>query len=311
MTTHPALMARTEMVLSTPEREHYLRLALSQLPESTQKSYYDLVRLYNLEDFAAQDVVRANSFEIGLPSPASHSRGKLNGSTADAAETHTVRNNDGSSTVMHLSIHPEAARLNHACNPNAMYYLDPETLTHVVHATRDIQSGEEITVSYIGVMQSLSSRRKMLKEGFGFDCGCERCVMEEERQKGADGEEEVGQGMLGRIRSYEAWLKLVALGEVPTGWEGVDIQASQVEEILAKYLNLLEEEGLEGFMDDAYKLAAAAEWTFSREGKAREYGKRASEAMGVRYGPSHGDVERWRNIDEEMVRAYIEGLRGD
>ena len=198
LATHPVLLARTEMILSSQEREHYLRLALSQLPTSTQKSYYDLVRLYNIEDFAAQDVVRANSFEIGLPSRASITTNASTSATTntnDAGNKHSVLHDDGSSTVMHLAIFPQAARLNHACSPNAMYYLDSDTLTHVVHATRDIEEGEEITVSYIGVMQGLESRRRMLKEGFGFECGCGRCERRRERCR---------RWVIGRIEEREA-----------------------------------------------------------------------------------------------------------
>lgn len=305
------------MILSTPEREHYLRLALSQLPISTQKSYYDLVRLYNIEDFAAQDVVRANSFEIGLPSRANISANAAAGTTAgDPIHKHTVLNDDGSSTVMHLAIFPDAARLNHACSPNAMYYLVPDTLTHVVHATRDIAVGEEITVSYIGVMQGIDSRRRMLREGFGFECGCERCLREEKgthgmgEGDGGGGNGESGLGMLGRMRSYEAWLKLWVLGEVPQGWEGVEIGEAQVEEILTMYLGMFEDEGLEGFMDDAYKLVSATEWVLGKKAQARRYGKAASEVVAIRYGPKHADLKKWVNFGRDVVQEYIQGLRG-
>ena len=298
--THPVLVTLIEEVLSTEEREHYFRLAISQLSPSTQNSYYDLVRLYNIEDFAAQDVVRANSFEIGLSWPSASEPIKPGNDTPK----HTVLSSDGSRTTMHAAVFPEAARLNHACHPNAMYYLDPYTLTHVVHATRDIQPGEEITISYISVMQNLEARRRMLAEGFGFKCLCERCVKEEEHSRHEG-------GALEGIGSHRAWLVIYVLDESIPGWEDIAIQESHVDEILTRYLGLFEEEGLQGFMDEAYQIAAVTEWKLKRKDKAREYGRNASKVMAIRYGESHADIKSWRAIGDHGVKMFLQELRAD
>ena len=42
----------------------------------------------------------------------------------------------------------EMAKINHACEPNATTYLDLETMRMVLHASRAIEPGEEITISY-------------------------------------------------------------------------------------------------------------------------------------------------------------------
>ena len=168
----------------------------------------------------------------------------------------------------------------------------------------------------------------MLREGFGFECMCSRCVREEGEEEeeegrgmdqrggkeggdGGGGDERVERsGWLGRMRSYEAWLKLWVMGEVPVGWEEVVIREKQVEEMARTYLGMFAEEGLEGFMDEAYKLASVAEWRLGRKGKAREYGKLTSEVMAMRYGPKHADVGRWRDLGRVTIEEYIQGLRG-
>ena len=100
------------------------------------------------------------------------------------------------------------------------------------------------------------------------------------------------------------------MGEVPLGWEGVEIREEQVEEMTRTYLRMFEEEGLEGFIDEAYKLASATDWRLGRNIQAREYASAASEVMAMRYGPKHADVERWSDLKRETAEDYIEGLRG-
>jgi hypothetical protein len=118
ITAHtPALLAYLESDLSTAEREKFFKLAVSQLPKATRDMYLRLATVYGLPQVKYQDVVKANTFQLEL--------GGHN----------------------HLAVFPETSRLNHACAPNAQYYLDPRLLTHFVHITRPVKEGEEITIS--------------------------------------------------------------------------------------------------------------------------------------------------------------------
>ena len=49
-----------------------------------------------------------------------------------------------------------------------------------IHPTRDIQSGDEVTIAYIDTKQTLQARRKQLQTTYFFHCQCTRCVREEE-----------------------------------------------------------------------------------------------------------------------------------
>ncbi|XP_057494189.1 methyltransferase FGSG_00040-like [Actinidia eriantha] len=68
-----------------------------------------------------------------------------------------------------------ASFINHSCNPNARRLHIGDYM--IVHASRDIKAGEEVTFAYFDVLSPLSNRREMSKT-WGFDCGCKRCKFE-------------------------------------------------------------------------------------------------------------------------------------
>eukprot|EP01102_Stenamoeba_stenopodia_P014189 TRINITY_DN4685_c0_g2_i1.p1 TRINITY_DN4685_c0_g2~~TRINITY_DN4685_c0_g2_i1.p1 ORF type:complete len:410 (+),score=72.57 TRINITY_DN4685_c0_g2_i1:53-1282(+) len=80
-------------------------------------------------------------------------------------------------------IMPSVSIFNHSCRPNAEYHLLPPAShsetdeTHVVvSATRAVQKGEELFVTYTDLYQTRSRRQQILKESFSFSCECERCT---------------------------------------------------------------------------------------------------------------------------------------
>ncbi|KAF5727173.1 hypothetical protein HS088_TW22G00861 [Tripterygium wilfordii] len=69
-----------------------------------------------------------------------------------------------------------ASYINHSCNPNARRLHFGDYI--MVHASRDIRAGEEITFAYFDVLSPLDQRKEML-ETWGFCCNCKRCKFEE------------------------------------------------------------------------------------------------------------------------------------
>lgn len=57
---------------------------------------------------------------------------------------------------------------------------------HVV-ALRDINIGEEITISYIDESEDVRKRKGSLEERWFFKCACERCEQEETEARGIRG----------------------------------------------------------------------------------------------------------------------------
>ncbi|CAK7226248.1 hypothetical protein SBRCBS47491_006167 [Sporothrix bragantina] len=125
-------------------RRRLIRRGLSQLPAATQE------RVYALSTSTGGDVVDA------------------------ILGTNTISLTLGMNQ-MHLGLYPELSRINHACNPNAYYRFSHRTLTIEVVAYRDIQPGEEITISYAQLTQSRTERRLFLQNNWHFNCSCSLC----------------------------------------------------------------------------------------------------------------------------------------
>ncbi|XP_077224672.1 SET domain protein 35 [Tasmannia lanceolata] len=67
--------------------------------------------------------------------------------------------------------------MNHSCNPNARRLHIGDSI--VVHASRDVKAGEEITFAYFDVLLPVTKRREMAETQWKFRCNCKRCRFEE------------------------------------------------------------------------------------------------------------------------------------
>lgn len=79
------------------------------------------------------------------------------------------------------------ARINHSCRPNANHIWRPDLQMTLVFATREIEVGEEISITYgpSGECLDTAGRRAYLEERFSFECGCDMCAeSSDERDKG-------------------------------------------------------------------------------------------------------------------------------
>lgn len=73
--------------------------------------------------------------------------------------------------------------INHDCLPNTCYFGIGDF--YISHSTQEIKKGEEITVSYISLIDyGYEGRIKILKEAWKFDCNCSLCNYEEKKIKG-------------------------------------------------------------------------------------------------------------------------------
>ncbi|CAI9767988.1 unnamed protein product [Fraxinus pennsylvanica] len=66
--------------------------------------------------------------------------------------------------------------INHSCHPNVRRLHIGDHV--VVHASRDLKAGEELTFAYFDVLSPLSNRREMAGN-WGFTCCCKRCKFED------------------------------------------------------------------------------------------------------------------------------------
>ncbi|KAK7418595.1 hypothetical protein QQZ08_011179 [Neonectria magnoliae] len=70
-----------------------------------------------------------------------------------------------------------ACRINHACDNNAQKGWNEAIKRHTIHALRDIDKDEEITISYLGVIKNRKARQEDIQRKFGFTCSCRLCSL--------------------------------------------------------------------------------------------------------------------------------------
>jgi SET and MYND domain-containing protein 5 len=82
---------------------------------------------------------------------------------------------------------------NHSCIPNAEIVFPNNNNVVSLKALRDIQQGEEITISYLdecSLTRSRHSRQKILKENYLFLCDCEKCLNEANQKEETSDEDD-------------------------------------------------------------------------------------------------------------------------
>lgn len=75
----------------------------------------------------------------------------------------------------------EASRINHACDNNAQKSWNENIKRHTIHALRDINEGEEITIYYLAAHNSRQARQEALGAKFKFSCSCRLCSLPPEQ----------------------------------------------------------------------------------------------------------------------------------
>lgn len=89
-------------------------------------------------------------------------------------------------SVREAGIFINACRINHACDNNAQKGWNENTKRHTIYAKRDIESGEEITIFYLGVLNKRETRQERLRSKFGFTCSCHLCSLPLDQSKAID-----------------------------------------------------------------------------------------------------------------------------
>lgn len=83
---------------------------------------------------------------------------------------------DGGVGDGYMCLFPSVARINHACRPNSHARFIPKSLLMEIKAMRDIQAGEEISISYGKIELKHTERQRLYKDGWNFTCTCSMCT---------------------------------------------------------------------------------------------------------------------------------------
>jgi hypothetical protein len=81
------------------------------------------------------------------------------------------------------------AHFNHSCSPNCWAYLDPNVKLNtssspdeevsvdvLVRVVRPVRKGEELSISYLQLIETTPRRQLLLQDKYGFHCICSRCL---------------------------------------------------------------------------------------------------------------------------------------
>ncbi|KAJ2974848.1 hypothetical protein NUW58_g8527 [Xylaria curta] len=257
MVRTPTLVAQAELVneLEPRVRDMMYAVAMARLPKGRRNAF--LAQMGR----DVRDKIDVNCFQLFI-----HGAGEKGAS--------------------HVTCYPDIARFNHDCRPNVHYRITNTTITTI--AVRDIQRGEELTVSYIDVFLPSRERKRTIRS-WGFECACALC-------QGPRNETVASDKRLRRIKQLQDDLN---------DFKEVKVSA----ETGAEYTALHEEEGLYGHLGSVYTRAALNSALFGDEKGSREYARRAAEELSLEKGPECADAKAMRGLAEDPRAHWTWGKR--
>ncbi|KAK0707663.1 hypothetical protein B0H67DRAFT_472844, partial [Lasiosphaeris hirsuta] len=194
----------------------------------------------------------------------------------------------------HSSILLNACRINHACDPNALNTWNDALKNITLHAIRDINKGEEITISYMSDTVNYAARQARLNKGFGFICACRLCTLP----------------LADRTLSDQRWDQIAALDKQVTSPPRLLFSPVSTHHCLREMLRLLREEGYaaDAIMaprtyNDAFQVAVIN----GDQARANVFAQRAYAARVVGYGDDHPGVVRLRGYVDNPASHPIYG----
>jgi hypothetical protein len=153
-------------------------------------------------------------------------------------------------------------------------------MTHITTAVRDIEAGEELSLSYIEVVLPTRHRQARLNALWSFSCTCKQCQL-------PSSEAEASDERLKRIKTLEDIMDHPAKS-FPAG----DLKAQAGVELVALY----EEERLDVYIGYAYRRAALNFALFADQQNAKRFAQKALKALEWQGGAGQKDLENMRGL---------------
>ncbi|KAK4996070.1 SET and MYND domain-containing protein 3 [Elasticomyces elasticus] len=204
-------------------------------------------------------------------------------------QTHTLR----------MTVYLQASRLNHSCVPNALASYNSAVDGQVVHAIRDIEPDEEITISYIQSLEYCRRTRnnelKQPVERWFFTCECEACGTKDRPNETSDAmRERLNKMRMNVYKSMNRWI------------EGLRVNVQRLKPMLEKRVEILRSEHLDGTCDfiEAVKYAAWASYITGDIPKALKYKQCEKESVLHGFGC---DSTLYQRVAAELGRLRRDG----
>lgn len=187
----------------------------------------------------------------------------------------------------------DASRINHSCRHNAHNTWNENIGELTVHALRDIDPGQGITISYLPSTSEFAERQRHLKEKFKFKCKCELCSLPVVKR-------ELSDKRLTNIQGIDRFIGAALL-------DGVDPVAAL--NILRMMFDLFEEEDIwDGRVARAYKDAFDIAMENDDAPRARIFATRAYEAWCLIEGEDSITTIKMKRAADQLSAQPPEGL---
>lgn len=118
-----------------------------------------------------------NSFRVDGVLMAGQQHGMSLADMASAAVTGQQHSSLGTAVYLLASL------FNHSCTPNLDVTFPANNSNAEFVAARDIDVGEQLSISYIDAAMSYASRQQQLEWAYGFRCTCDLCTEEIPQQR--------------------------------------------------------------------------------------------------------------------------------
>jgi SET domain len=187
----------------------------------------------------------------------------------------------------------EASRINHSCRHNAQNTWNENIGRLTIHALRDIEVGQEITITYLASTAEYVERQHFLKEKFKFACTCELCSLSRAQRKRSDS----------RLRKLQAIDN--SIGEF--FWGG--LEPEEALHLLRTMFDLFKEEGIwDASIKRAYKDAYDIAIESDDESRARVFAERAYGALRVIEGDDSPLTMEMKQAAEKLPVQTPQGM---
>ncbi|KAK4247323.1 hypothetical protein C7999DRAFT_32301 [Corynascus novoguineensis] len=181
----------------------------------------------------------------------------------------------------------DASRINHSCIQNAQNTWNEDLQRLTIHAIRDINKGEEITIMYLQDRADRCTRQLALQKNFRFTCSCPLCSLSGPQ-----------------LHLSDARLNEILRLDKSIG-DSIQIVASPLQALhdVRKLLRLCEEEGIDdATVPRAYYDAFQIAIFHGDMARATVFAKRAATARGVMEGDDSPTVHRHRELARDPSR---------
>ncbi|XP_061480629.1 histone-lysine N-methyltransferase SMYD3 isoform X2 [Rhineura floridana] len=114
-----------------------------------------------------------------------------------------------------VGLYPSMSLLNNSCDPNCVIIFEGPQLH--LRSIREIQMGEELTISYIETMMPTPDRQQHLKRQYCFECDCLMCCTQSKDADMLAGDEQAWKeakeavNKTGAPKSQEDWKQVLAI----------------------------------------------------------------------------------------------------